>query len=675
MEREGGSLVRLVPSAALCAAVLLSGPRVSRAEEGKGASALVAGTGGTASASASGVPAVVETHVVEATRPVDGVVASAAQEHVDLRSYAARAVHTGDVLERVPGVDVQSFGAIGQGSFVRIRGSTPAQVLVLVDGVRMNPIAGGGADLDSIPIELLDSVDVVRGAGAARWGADALGGVISFRTDPRRAGVAATATGGSTGSARVSASAIAGAGGWLFDATARHERAPETFRYLDGLRDEYRTRRNVDAQAVGAAAGARGAIAGGELVVRAWGTTLAAGAPGLSEHPTEEAHREEERVTGIARWEGASGGDAGTAWTLESSARAESMLYENPRPLLNTGTVRSRSRSTSVSAGAGVRHRVGTALLLSAGADAREERIDDLGFGKKTRQVAGGRASAALLLFGGRLELDAAMRAETATGAGDVGLTPLPSAGAVVRGEGWEIRAHGGRSFRLPTFTELHLPEMETAGGNPDLEPEDAWSGDAGFALETSREARHGASLEVTAFETLVDDAIVFAPVAAHRFKPVNTGRSWFYGVELAAGLRLPWASAARMSWTRTESWREETREPLPGRPRDRILASIGSHPLGGPVAVFAEAAWVSESYVDFFGNLAVPAGSQLAAGATVAPRRGSLSGFALTLEATNLTDADVRDALFFPQPGRAFWVTLRWRGPAGIASPRRHDE
>jgi outer membrane receptor protein involved in Fe transport len=258
---------------------------------------------------------------------------------------------------------------------------------------------------------------------------------------------------------------------------------------------------------------------------------------------------------------------------------------------------------------------------------------------------------------------------EAASGAGNSGdagaLTPLPSAGIAVRGRWWTARAHGGRSFRLPTFSELYLPESETSGGNPDLEPEDAWSGDAGVSVCAGDTRRFGASLEVTAFETLLDEAIVFAPVGGHRFEPVNTGRSWFYGLETAGVLLLPWSSSVRGTWTRTESYREATGEPLPLRPRDRVTGRVASRPAGGPVEIFAEGTWSSGAYADFFGNLAVPDGKVLGGGLTLAPTRGPLDGLAVTAEATNITGADVRDALFFPQPGRAFWLTVRWRGRA----------
>lgn len=652
MEERGGSLARRIPAAALAVACLISS-RAFCAEEETGALA----------ATTANAPS--QTLVVEEAKPAEGIAPTASQQHLELDAWTARAVHTGDVLERVPGVDVVRYGAIGQGSFVSIRGSTPAQVLVVVDGVRMNPVAGGGADLDSVPLELLESVDVVRGAGAERYGADALGGVVVFRTRPQRAGVAGSVTGGSEGNARAALSAATRAGAWLVDASVRHEQAPETFRYRDDYRGEFRDRENASASAFGAAAGVRGPTAGGELALRLWGTTLDAGAPGLSEQPTTEATRGEDRLTGVLRWDGRGNPADAAVWSFEASSRFEQQEYDDPIGYLGGDPVHSESAGTAYAGGASVRRLLGGGrLLLGAGVEARDERIADPDLGAHVRDVGAARASASVFLAGGMLELDAAMRVESATGAGDAGgAIPLPSAGAAVRGGWWTLRAHAGRSFRLPTFSELYLPESETAGGNPDLKPEDAWSGDVGVSACVGDARSFGASVEVTAFETLLDQAIVFAPVGPHRYEPVNTGRSWLYGVESAGVLLLPWSTELRGSWTRTESHREATGEPLPQRPRDHVTARAATRPVAGPLELFAEGTWAWGAYADFFGNLAVPAGGVLGGGATLSLSRGRLAGLAITAEATNVTDADVRDALFFPQPGRAWWITLRWRG------------
>ncbi|MCL4233233.1 MAG: TonB-dependent receptor plug domain-containing protein, partial [Deltaproteobacteria bacterium] len=72
-------------------------------------------------------------------------------EVIDMSEYEGRFVTTPEVLARAVGVNVRDFGGLGRLSTVSIRGASAEQVVVLVDGVRVNPASGGGVDLSSIP--------------------------------------------------------------------------------------------------------------------------------------------------------------------------------------------------------------------------------------------------------------------------------------------------------------------------------------------------------------------------------------------------------------------------------------------------------------------------------------------------------------------------------------------
>lgn len=95
-----------------------------------------------------------------------------------------------DLLAQVPGLYVQSGGPGGEAR-VRIRGSDANQVLVLVDGQRINPSGSGVADLSSIPLEMVEEIDVHTSGASAEFGPDALAGAINIKTRraPTRAGL------------------------------------------------------------------------------------------------------------------------------------------------------------------------------------------------------------------------------------------------------------------------------------------------------------------------------------------------------------------------------------------------------------------------------------------------------------------------------------------------------
>ncbi len=88
-----------------------------------------------------------------------------------------------DLLRCLPALEVQSRGSFGAQADVSMRGSTFNQVLFLLDGMRLNdPLTGHfGAYLPITSAEI-EQIEIVRGAGAALYGPDAVGGVINIVT-------------------------------------------------------------------------------------------------------------------------------------------------------------------------------------------------------------------------------------------------------------------------------------------------------------------------------------------------------------------------------------------------------------------------------------------------------------------------------------------------------------
>lgn len=89
-----------------------------------------------------------------------------------------------DVLRSVPGVDVHETGGIGSAASVTIRGSTPGQTLVLIDGVPIgDPTSTDGAvDFGNLAVTDIARIEVLRGPQSALYGSDAMGGVINIIT-------------------------------------------------------------------------------------------------------------------------------------------------------------------------------------------------------------------------------------------------------------------------------------------------------------------------------------------------------------------------------------------------------------------------------------------------------------------------------------------------------------
>jgi hemoglobin/transferrin/lactoferrin receptor protein len=104
---------------------------------------------------------------------------------------------TPEALSDIVGVFVQETND-GGGSPI-IRGLIGNQILILVDGIRLNNGAyrlGPNQYLNTIDLNQIERIEVVRGAGSVLYGSDALGGVVNVITQAagREAGTGAIGT-------------------------------------------------------------------------------------------------------------------------------------------------------------------------------------------------------------------------------------------------------------------------------------------------------------------------------------------------------------------------------------------------------------------------------------------------------------------------------------------------
>jgi len=91
-----------------------------------------------------------------------------------------------DLLNNNPAFFAGQGGNISNGSdgtaTADLRNLGPARTLVLIDGKRVQAggIGGSAADLNFIPAQLIDSIEVLTGGASAVYGSDAIAGVVNF---------------------------------------------------------------------------------------------------------------------------------------------------------------------------------------------------------------------------------------------------------------------------------------------------------------------------------------------------------------------------------------------------------------------------------------------------------------------------------------------------------------
>ncbi|MDZ7653080.1 MAG: TonB-dependent receptor plug domain-containing protein [Burkholderiaceae bacterium] len=87
-----------------------------------------------------------------------------------------------ELITRQAGLQFARAGGPGAQASVFARGANSSQLLVLVDGVRLNTVTSGGAVLGGIAVDAIDRIEIVRGNMSSLYGSEAIGGVVQIFT-------------------------------------------------------------------------------------------------------------------------------------------------------------------------------------------------------------------------------------------------------------------------------------------------------------------------------------------------------------------------------------------------------------------------------------------------------------------------------------------------------------
>src|SRR5450631_803150 len=96
--------------------------------------------------------------------------------------------------------DVQgATGFAGGQAYGDLRGLGPNRALVLMDGRRlMSSNPNGSVDLNTIPMSMIENVEIITGGASAAYGSDAIAGVLNFKLRQHFSGAELNVTHGAT---------------------------------------------------------------------------------------------------------------------------------------------------------------------------------------------------------------------------------------------------------------------------------------------------------------------------------------------------------------------------------------------------------------------------------------------------------------------------------------------
>src|SRR5262249_45025847 len=109
-------------------------------------------------------------------------------QSLDTRQDSLLFGSTPDYLRADPTVDLRARAPFGVQADLSILGSTFAETLVLLNGLRLNDAQSSHHDMDiPVPLDAVSSIEILHGSGSTFYGTDAMGGAVNFITGPPKA--------------------------------------------------------------------------------------------------------------------------------------------------------------------------------------------------------------------------------------------------------------------------------------------------------------------------------------------------------------------------------------------------------------------------------------------------------------------------------------------------------
>ncbi len=134
---------------------------------------------------------VLEIELLEKTNEIDGITIIGTSESkkiqqapiraivIDTRAISTQASTLTDIMNQSPGIRIRQNGGLGNTPDISINGFQGKAIKYFKDGIPLDYL-GEGYNLSSVPMELLDRVEVYKGVLPISLGADALGGAINL---------------------------------------------------------------------------------------------------------------------------------------------------------------------------------------------------------------------------------------------------------------------------------------------------------------------------------------------------------------------------------------------------------------------------------------------------------------------------------------------------------------
>jgi vitamin B12 transporter len=553
-----------------------------------------------------------------------------------IETLQARSVE--DLLAGVDGLGIGNSGGPGKLTSFFVRGTDADHLLVLIDGIKIGSATAGTAALQNLPVELIERIEFVRGPRSSLYGSEAIGGVLQIFTRRGSSGLQPelSVSGGTYDTRQVVAS-LSGGGeqAWF------------------SVQGSVQSTAGFDA--------CRGS------------STLFAGC--FTEEPDRDGYRYRSVALRV-------GGQLGAGTALEANLlRAASRVQFD-------GSFANSSLTLQQIAGLGLTHDFNTAGVLSLRAGRAWDRSDDYLQSSfqgdfNTRRDSASAQWDVTITRGQMLTVGADYQNDVVTGSTDfergsrhnlalfaqyvgdhgpwrteLGLrgddnqqfgthaTGSAALGYAVS-NALQFVLQYGTAFKAPSFNDLYYPFF----GNPALEPERSRS------VELAAKGRVvDARWRMSLFDTRIRDLIGFDS----NFLPSNVDEARIRGLEASA--LVPWRNwqlDAGVTVLDTENRAAGINRGNDLARRPRLAGHLDLERKLGQLRIGARLVTEGERFDDASNS------RRLAGFGTLDLRADYVLGREWRVQArvANLLDREHESVAFYNQPGRAFYMTIRYAG------------
>jgi vitamin B12 transporter len=462
-----------------------------------------------------------------------------------------------DILRTYSDITVAQNGGFGKNATIFLRGGSPNQVVILIDGVKVNSPATGSLDLSGIITQDIERIEIVKGPQSTLYGSEAMAGVINIITKKGmgKPSVAVSFESGSYTTFQSTASVQGAQGMWDYRLTASFFTTDGISAAKGGSERDGSTNKSFSAK-IGLTPSEKIML---ELNMRYYSDWSALDSFDFTGRLIDSFHYTQKGEHGLISARATFLITDHYQQILTLSTVSDNFTFNDPDNIFNNARIHSSMQTVDW------QHNVflGKATAI-AGAEYRREKVHNSDTFDDSVTNKALYLSGSVKLFKDNLLLNAGLRYDNHQTAGG-NVTYRAGVLYSIKPYSLRLKANYATGFRAPSLNELFFPFF----GNPALKPEKSRGFDAGIEKDLfgGRFCLFG-----TYFQQKYQDLIQYDFAT---FSAQNIGNAEAKGTDVGFTARLMERLRLKASYANMETIDKDAGKPLTRRPRNKVVSQL----------------------------------------------------------------------------------------------------